>query len=203
MELNNSLLNLLKNPLKRLIGKNIIIANSCNSEAQNVVKWFDFTEEDLNASQTITIKKKEFIKIKSIIWFIPEFDNPFWGGIYTILRFADYLKSKKDIQNYFVVIGDVQRDKISVAIGKAFPSLKNDVLILKSEQEMYKIAEVDATICTLWSTAYHSLKFNKTGRKFYFIQDYETLFYPAGSESALVDSTYRFGFYGIANTMTI
>jgi glycosyltransferase involved in cell wall biosynthesis len=32
------------------------------------------------------------------------------------------------------------------------------------------------------------------------MQDYEPLFYPAGSTGALVESTYRFGFHGICNT---
>ena len=36
--------------------------------------------------------------------------------------------------------------------------------------------------------------------KFYFVQDNEPQFYPAGAASALVEETYRFGFPGIVNT---
>jgi glycosyltransferase involved in cell wall biosynthesis len=36
--------------------------------------------------------------------------------------------------------------------------------------------------------------------KFYFVQDNEQQFYPAGAASALVEETYRFGFPGIVNT---
>jgi O-antigen biosynthesis protein len=44
------------------------------------------------------------------------------------------------------------------------------------------------------------LRFNQTKRKYYFIQDYEPLFYEGGSTYALAESTYRFGFKGIVNT---
>ena len=39
-----------------------------------------------------------------------------------------------------------------------------------------------------------------TRAKFYFVQDNEPQFYPAGSASALVEETYRFGLPGIVNT---
>ena len=55
----------------------------------------------------------------------------------------------------------------------------------------------------MWSTAYYALRYNSTKRKFYFLQDYEPIFYPAGSICAQVQSTYRFGFYGIANTSSV
>jgi glycosyltransferase involved in cell wall biosynthesis len=38
------------------------------------------------------------------------------------------------------------------------------------------------------------------GSKFYFVQDHESQFYPAGAAAALVEETYRFGFPGIVNT---
>jgi glycosyltransferase involved in cell wall biosynthesis len=40
-------------------------------------------------------------------------------------------------------------------------------------------------------------------RKFYFMQDYESRFYPAGSISALVEATYRFGFSALCNTVSL
>ena len=49
-------------------------------------------------------------------------------------------------------------------------------------------------------SAYFMLRFNQTKRKYYFIQDYEPLFYSGGSTYALAESTYRFGFNGIVNT---
>jgi O-antigen biosynthesis protein len=55
----------------------------------------------------------------------------------------------------------------------------------------------------LWTTAYALLDFKKARRKFYFMQDDEALFYPAGSTSALVEATYGFGFHAICNTVSL
>jgi glycosyltransferase involved in cell wall biosynthesis len=65
------------------------------------------------------------------------------------------------------------------------------------------LAKTDASIATLWSTAYPALKFNQVRRKFYFIQDFEPLFYPAGSTQAQVEATYDFGFDGLCNTLPL
>ena len=71
---------------------------------------------------------------------------------------------------------------------------------ISSPGQLGDIPGADGGVCTLWTTAYYLLKFNKVKRKFYFIQDYEPLFYPGGSTYAQTEATYRFGFYGIANT---
>jgi beta-1,2-rhamnosyltransferase WsaF-like protein len=70
----------------------------------------------------------------------------------------------------------------------------------RSYQEWAMMRESDAAISTLWTTAYAALRFNNTRRKFCFVQDYESLFYPAGSIYALVEATYRLGYGGICNT---
>jgi glycosyltransferase involved in cell wall biosynthesis len=61
----------------------------------------------------------------------------------------------------------------------------------------------DAAIATLWTTAYSVLQLQNARRKFYFMQDYESRFYPAGSISALVEATYHFGFHAICNTVSL
>ena len=102
------------------------------------------------------------------------------------------MKEKKGVKNRFVLVGNISKDKIRKSICDAFPSLKDEeIRILASEKELNMMDETDATICTLWTTAYFSLKFNKTKKKFYFIQDYEPLFYPAGSTSAQAEETIQ------------
>jgi glycosyltransferase involved in cell wall biosynthesis len=89
-------------------------------------------------------------------------------------------------------------------ITAAFPGLgKSDVRVMNSDAQIDDLPDSDAAIATLWTTAYSLLKFRHTRRKFYFIQDYEPLFYPAGSTSALVEATYDFGFTGICNTISL
>lgn len=50
---------------------------------------------------------------------------------------------------------------------------------------------------TSWSTAYPVANSRSAGKRFYFIQDFEPFFYPAGSTSSLAENTYRMGFHGI------
>lgn len=58
-------------------------------------------------------------------------------------------------------------------------------------------AEVDAVFATGWETAYPAFRDPSSARRFYFVQDFEPSFYPAGSESVLAENTYRFGFTAI------
>lgn len=55
----------------------------------------------------------------------------------------------------------------------------------------------DGVVATSWDTAYTIRDFDNTISKFYFVQDYEPLFYAVGSQYAFAENTYRFGFRGI------
>ena len=57
--------------------------------------------------------------------------------------------------------------------------------------------DVDVIIATGWETAYTAYRDRSNARRIYFVQDFEPLFYPTGSESVLAENTYRFGFSGI------
>lgn len=186
------------------LGFSDVLVNQNSIEATNVVSWFDFSTNHVETSKQLHELNNSPIEIKRIIWFIPEINNPFWGGIHTILRFAAYFNEKWGIENCFAVIGNVSESQIRESIGLVFPFLKDsDVCIITGENDLQQLKEADISICTLWTTAFISLKFNNVKRKFYFIQDYEPLFYPASSISALVEETYRFGFYGITNTISL
>jgi glycosyltransferase involved in cell wall biosynthesis len=49
-------------------------------------------------------------------------------------------------------------------------------------------------VASHWPTAYAVRDFGACRRKIYFVQDWEPSFYPAGTERALAEATYRFGF---------
>ncbi len=57
--------------------------------------------------------------------------------------------------------------------------------------------DVDALFATTWDTAYRSFRDQSDARRFYFVQDFEPLFYATSSETLLAENTYRFGFTGI------
>jgi glycosyltransferase involved in cell wall biosynthesis len=59
------------------------------------------------------------------------------------------------------------------------------------------IADAHAIFATSWETAYPVLSSPALGSRFYLVQDYEPLFYAAGSNALLAEATYRFGFHGL------
>ena len=59
------------------------------------------------------------------------------------------------------------------------------------------IDDAHAIFATSWPTAYRVLTSPAKGVRFYFVQDFEPWFYPAGSEALLAEATYRFGFHGV------
>ena len=175
---------------------------SKTAETINLVEALDFSVSDLNVSTRLMSDfGKNRPDVRSINWFIPYFHHVYYGGIHTILRFADYL-SRKGIRNRFVLYDspEVSQEDILNKIGTAFPHMRQPEVFVRRDADINSIPYADISVATLWTSAYRLLKFRKTTGKFYFIQDYEPLFYPAGTCYALAEATYRFGFYGIVNT---
>jgi len=198
----NGLLRVIRRRLVRFLGGGIWAGY--RDEAMTLSKLYDYSERDLHLTRKIHETYKGSIDIHRATWFIPDFYNPYYGGNYTILRFADYLKNVHNIEQEFALVGSMSEKNISDLIGTAFSSLKYSVVHkLSSVDDFSALSPSDVAIATLWSTAYSLLRFNQTKRKFYFIQDLESLFYPAGTIQAQVEATYRFGFYGLANTPTL
>jgi hypothetical protein len=54
-----------------------------------------------------------------------------------------------------------------------------------------------ALFATGWETAYPVFLDKSRAKRFYFVQDFEPMFYPVGTEYVLAENTYRFGFHGI------
>lgn len=179
---------------------NRIPVSQYSKDAIILASLFDFKKEDLIKNRKI-VESNYNDSIKTMIWFLPEFDYVFYAGLYTIFRTIQYLKDNYDINPSFAFLSGLSPNQMMERISKGFPGLKDcKAFCLTNYEDLLLIGKYDASVCTLWTTAYYSLKFNKVKRKFYFIQDYEPLFYPAGSTYAQTEATYRFGFDGICNT---
>jgi glycosyltransferase involved in cell wall biosynthesis len=163
---------------------------------------FNITAEDIEESKEVC-KQPKPANIKSATWFVPYFDHLSFGGIYTIFRFINHL-SEQGVHNRIVIYDKptIDKDTIKNEIVKAFPNLKDAEVVIfnPKEDEVEELPATDIAFCTFWVSAYLLLRFNQTKRKYYFIQDYEPLFYEGGSTYALAESTYRFGFEGVVNT---
>jgi GT2 family glycosyltransferase/glycosyltransferase involved in cell wall biosynthesis len=142
--------------------------------------------------------------LRSVNWYIPGIDSPFYGGIYTALRIAAKLAGDHGVENRFVVCGGGPAAFIESGISAAFPILRDSpVVIADTRAALMKAPPADAAIATLWTTAYDVAKYGRACRKYYLVQDFEPMFYPAGTIYALAEESYRLGLYGLCNTANL
>ncbi|HLZ14434.1 MAG TPA: glycosyltransferase [Candidatus Saccharimonadales bacterium] len=163
---------------------------------------FQVTSEDITASQKACVGPTP--TIKTATWFIPYYAHFGFNGIQTMFRFIQKL-SEEGVLNRIVIYDNpaFQPSQLEAEMQRDFPGITNYEIVVFDEDKEAGIAALppsDIAFCTFWVSAYLLLRFNQTKRKYYFIQDYEPDFYPAGATSALAQSTYRFGFRGVVNT---
>ena len=170
---------------------------------QSVGSFFihNASEKDINESILRMEKFSDTTKaIETVSWFIPDFEHVFYGGMYTILRFASYFQ-KNGIRNTIILYDNALYDSgvLRKRITDVFPELKSaDFLVYQGDVE--NLPNSDVGIATFWTSAYLLLKNNNVKKKFYFIQDDEPSFYVPGEYAALAEQSYKFGFKGIVNT---
>lgn len=173
-------------------------------ESQALVEIYDYNSQQLDRSNRAKAKPNTG-RLETVTWVLPDFANAFYGGVHTILRFADVFQRTHNVRSQFCILGHGSASRVQNQVAAAFPqvSAASKFFVVDSSARVNELPMSDATVCSLWTTAYAALECNNTRKKFYFIQDDEVLFYPAGSTSALVEATYNFGFYGICNTVAL
>jgi len=166
----------------------------------------DATLIDMELNQQVVAAKQPLgTPPKTATWFIPMTDHVLKGGVRTIFSVAENLSVRWNTQNYFIVYSYsgklIDISHLQSGMKAHFPGLLFEVLVF--QRGITKVCDLpssDIAFCTLWTTAYLLLRYNQTKRKYYFLQDYEPVFYPGGSVYAVIEATYRFGFTCIANT---
>jgi glycosyltransferase involved in cell wall biosynthesis len=173
-------------------------------DALSLAHAIDITPQQIAANRQRPELLDQNINQRTAVWFLPDFNSAFYGGVMTILRLAEHMATNDGIKNTFAICGDVDLNQKREQVLSAFPSLINsDFIGLSGPDFMNVIPVADYGIATLWTTAYILAATDRCYCKYYMIQDYEPLFYPAGSTYAQAELTYRFGFYGIANTESL
>ncbi|MCW0404644.1 hypothetical protein NB689_000431 [Xanthomonas sacchari] len=189
--------------------------NDNGAKARSI--WAGYTDDALQLAQIIDCRLEDLCQVQQhpervandakarvCAWYLPCFDNPFYGGVMTILRLAESLKRRYGMGQRFLICGSANAAHVQSMLGSAFPALADsEILILDSGEAIQSIPPSDYSVATLWTTAYVLLGVRNTGLKFYMMQDFEPAFYPAGSTYAQAELTYRFGFLGICNTQTL
>ncbi|MEA2717234.1 MAG: O-antigen biosynthesis protein [Actinomycetota bacterium] len=157
---------------------------------------------DIRAVNALHAANAEPFPVRTVNWFLPDIDSPFYGGINTALRIADKLARDHGVENRFVVIGNGPEGFFRSALAAAFPALASSPIVFTdgSYTSVESAPPADVSIATLWTTAYAVARFSGTRRKFYLVQDFEPMFYPAGTLYALAEQSYGLGLYALGNT---
>lgn len=127
-----------------------------------------------------------------ITWVIPDFVAGA-GGHMTIFRIASYLERFGHDVRFLVQNPSVHKTGTAAleTINRHFQPFSGRVDLFQGETPE---AEGDALIATDRFTCYPVRAMERFTRKFYFVQDYEPAFYPAGAEALLTEATYHFDF---------
>jgi len=133
-------------------------------------------------------------RILDVNWFIPAFNEGSGsGGHLNIFRMVHFLE-KLGIKNNLVIVESNHLTTIQSkrVINEDYIPVNAEIFEGRREAKPTLIS-----MATEWRTAYPVRDFIGSPLKTYFVQDYESLFYPPGTDSALAEATYKFGFYGI------
>ncbi|MBU2753251.1 glycosyltransferase family 4 protein [Acidithiobacillus sp. CV18-2] len=181
---------LLEKKIKSTINPNIPVSkNEYMDMIDSVLDYVDW------ASFGGSIKPlKNTTNVKTFIWFVPDWTNVWGGGHYTLFRFANFFAAQ-NTRNIIYIYNNqrhLSSRKLQSELDDALPECKLEVIV-----DPMLLPECTAAIASTWQSAFHVKAFPFAKTKFYFMQDYESLFYPFGTSSLQANSTYSFGFHGI------
>lgn len=157
----------------------------------SLVKKEDVMNADWSKIKTKKQTKRNK-KTKNITWLMSPPGGG--GGHQNIFRFINYL-DKNGFKNTVYIYSTIDDMTVSQAKDNVsnYCSAKN--LIIKRFKG--DIVDSDILFATGWETAYPVFNINTNATKMYFVQDYEPLFYPMGTNYILAANTYKFGFHGV------
>ncbi len=177
-------------------------SSSISEEAKGLMHKGSISSRDVEAVHALHTQTAGPLEIRTVNWFVPDIDMPFFGGLNTAFRIADKLAREHGVVNRFVMLAERNEAYVAGAIAAAFPGLAGSPIHFYDgdDAQIATIPPADIAIATLWLTAPHVAKSPGVKRKFYLMQDYEPGFYPASTMYAMAEESYRLGLYGICNT---
>lgn len=165
---------------------------------------FDAHPDAIAASRRITDAQRQraTADLSHVMWFVPSFDHVLRGGIRTIFMLATDLAREHGTKSTFVLCGNDYADPQATArhVEAHFPELAADYHAFRYGDDVSTLPDCTTAVCTLWTTAYVMLGFNRCSAKYYLVQDWEPTFYAAGTRSGLIEESYRFGYPMLANS---
>ncbi|ANN69090.1 glycosyltransferase family 4 protein [Bordetella bronchialis] len=134
------------------------------------------------------------VDANTINWFIPRPGRGSGGhlNIFRFIRNLEELGFECRIISSTANLASIDAAQMEKDIAEWFFPLRAKVYIGAESAPPAAIS-----VATGWHTAYDVRNFRSTLHKCYFVQDFEPFFYAAGTEYALAEETYRFGFIGL------
>ena len=136
------------------------------------------------------------------LFILPAFDTPYYGGVYTILRYADHLMTEREYLVDFFIEAPIDYQSVRRSISRICAKSRRFEVYCASAGDEQKVGKTgyDLGFASLWTTAYRLNAMSNVREKCYFVQDFEPSFYAGGAISALCESTYRMGLKGLCNS---
>lgn len=121
--------------------------------------------------------------------------GPGSGGHTTLFRMVEAVEAAgHECVLYLYDRFNGQRSRHEQTIRRHWPGIRAEIRFVAEG-----LRQLDAYVASSWQTAHVlATKSHFPTRRLYLIQDFEPYFYPQGSEYALAEDTYRFGFHCVA-----
>ncbi len=131
------------------------------AEAEMLASTFRVVDADARSVDALHRAHAAPAAPRTINWFLPDIDSPFYGGVNTVLRLASYLARNHDVENRFVFWAAPNEPYFRSAISAAFPELANAPIAFHdaSIAALEQVPEADVAVATLWATAYSVAQF--------------------------------------------
>ncbi len=141
----------------RVIGRDLTAYRQRSNEGESVrlARMCRVTDVDVDRIRAEHARHEGRVPVRTVNWFLPEIDSPFYGGVNTALRIADLLAREHGVENRFVVWATPAEEFVRSALAATFPALADAQIVFHDESlDLDAVPPADAGIATLWTTAY-------------------------------------------------
>jgi O-antigen biosynthesis protein len=118
--------------------------------------------------------------------------SPGSGGHTTIFRIIGYLQRIGYINRVYFYDPQLGDHQYYADIARHYYGFEGPIANVDDVME-----DAHAVVATSWPTAYPVFNAPCSGKRFYFVQDFEPHFHPVSAAAILAENTYRMGFHGI------
>ena len=124
------------------------------------------------------------------------------GGHQNAFRFMSFLEAAGHELTVYLYSAPrfpvVNADSIveMMAGSNGYPTLKAEFRVY--DPEVGITGDPDAIFASDWEAAYAVYRYPNVAKRFYFTQDFEPAFFPAGSDYVVAENSYRLGFHGFS-----